>query len=138
MTRSDDDPRKRGKPRKGFGKDPSGEWKDYVDIPLSDSQKEGIKSDVLGGLRPDPTFVQAMLDIGYKLSFAPDGRGGGIIATATGKTDPCPNIGYSMSGRGPDVLGALAMLEYKVEDLCHWGAWLGEAEAESRQLKMWG
>ena len=129
---------RRGKPRRNFGKQYESDWLGFVDIVLSDDEKDRIKGDVDGGLVPAPTFIQALLDQGYKLSLSPDGRGGGVIATVTGAADGCLNQNYSLSGRGPDVVGALAMLEYKVENVCHWGHWLDAPEAHTNQLKLWG
>lgn len=138
MRTDDTDGRsRRGRKRQNFGKDASGEWIGFVDINLSEAEKEGVKGDVSEGLMPSPEILQELVSGGYKVTFAEDGRGGGVIATATGKRDDNPNRGYSLAGRGPDVLSALAMLEYKVESLCHWGCWLDLPVASSGQLSMW-
>ena len=137
-TDDNDGKSRRGRARKNFGKDTSGEWIGFVDITLSEDERERVKCDLEGGLLPSPGILQEMVDGGYKVTFVRDGRGGGCIATATGKGDDNPNRGYSLAGRGPDVAGALAMLEHKVVAVCQWGSWLESDVAQNRQLSLWG
>lgn len=113
---------KHGKKARSAANGSSPSWIGFVDISLSAQDKADLETwstdpvDVLG-------IVDALAGEGYKLSLSPDTEHNCVIATATGKTDACLNLGYSLSARGPDVSGALVCLWFKHTVLAKSGLW---------------
>lgn len=88
------------------------DWKGFIALELSDSQKTAAKV-----LRDDPERlfdnVFGAVDDLYKLSFSYDTYNGMYIASYTCKDAKSPNNGLTLSGRGGTLLGAMASLWYK-------------------------
>lgn len=110
--------RKRDKARSGADT----AWLGFVDITLTDADKASLSE---GHFEDSDAFdfMQELVDDGYKVTLSPDAAHSSCIATATGRLATNVNNGYSLSGRGPDVIGALAALAYKHINLCERGVW---------------
>ena len=108
-----------------------GPWLGFVDIVLSDEDKASLSS--MNFEDGDAfSFLEDMVEDGYKVSLSQDTAHDCYIAAATGSTDGNPNRGYTMAGRGPSLLGALASLAYKHRTLCQqgvWGNFIGSSES---------
>jgi hypothetical protein len=113
-------------------------WQGFVELPLSRVDKERLAA--LGDEDyPDVgTFLLEVLDDGYKVSFVKDERHSCVIATLTGKGDGCVNAGYSLSGRGPDLPGAILVLHFKHLVICESGIWVQHADARDNVADKWG
>lgn len=98
------------------------DWQGFVDIILSQGDKEKLASE---SLLPDDFVgvLEYFHQNGYKISFSPDKAHQCVIATITGVEDDCLNVGYSLSGRGPSIEKALAVLWYKHSVLASEGLW---------------
>jgi hypothetical protein len=114
--------RRNGKKRQNMG-NPSDSWKGFIDLPMPDALKERVKDDVASGQLDALRLVLDLLEDGYKLSITGDWAHHSIICAATGREDHCPNKGYTLSARGPEVLAALAMLHAKIYQLADAGRW---------------
>lgn len=99
------------------------EWHGFVDLPLSQADKERLADSVFSSEQV-VEFLEAATGQGYKLSITPDPEHGCTIATLTGVGSRNPNLGYSLSARGPDPVGALMAVSYKAEVIAEWGAWV--------------
>jgi hypothetical protein len=126
-----------GKKRANFGIK-TGDWQGFVDIPLNEGELAAVRDehehhamDLLG-------FLVACIDDGYKVSIAPHSRGASVIATLTGRDPECVNAGYSLSGFGPDVEGALLSVYYKHVVLCEKLRWADQPFTTRQQLSLWG
>jgi hypothetical protein len=97
-------------------------WLGFVDVQLSDDQKR-----LLSGITLEPedvfSFLEEMTEDGYKVSFSQDKAHSCFLAAATGQDPENPNYGYTLVGRGPSLIGAVAALAYKHRDLCDGGTW---------------
>ena len=125
-----------GKKRKSFGK-VTGDWQGFIDIPLKDADKERVQGDIGEGLFKLEEALLDFIEDGYKVSITGDYAHGAIIVAVTGRSEDCENKGWTLSGRGPDVLGATAVLWYKVYTLAEGGPWAAVA-AKENQLPLWG
>lgn len=110
-------------------------WQGFIDIPLSTEDKEALSS---VELLPDDFcgIVEWFVEGGYKLSFNADTAHNCVIAAATGMSDACLNQGWTTSGRGPNYIGALNSLYYKVHILAKDGLWSNVGEG--REKAAWG
>lgn len=116
----------------------SGDWKGFVDLPLTDAQKEHI-SRLEGDDLPDfSAFLVSVLADGYKFSAVMDEKHHCCIATLTGKSAGCLNSGFSLSARGPDFLSALLVLHFKHVVICEEQVWSGHGSVNENQLSLWG
>lgn len=127
---------KHGKERKGTGKRYTDGFLGFVDIPLSEHDKEALMGWTSEGAVNVADFLVTLMDEGYKFSLSMDVEHHSAIATATGKGDVCPNKGYALSARGPDALAAIVVLWYKLAQLSEWGAWTTDNGNGSRQMDM--
>lgn len=126
-----------GKTRKGFGKQGGGDFKGYVDIHLSATDKEEVQELAAGDTVDLVAFIEALSEDGYKFSLAADFEHSVCIATAIGKAKTNENFGYALSGRGPTPRDAIVVLWYKVAQMTNWGTWLAEGGEDSTQLPLW-
>lgn len=109
------------------------EWQGFADIVLSESDKEKLAAE---SLLPDDFVgvLEYFHSHGYKVSLSPDKAHSCIIATITGVEDDCLNVGYSLSGRGPNLEKAVAVLWYKHAVLAVEGVWANVASNRSGNL----
>jgi len=111
------------------------DFRGFIDIPLSEDDKASLaaanfeESDAF-------SFIEEMLEDGYKISISADPAHSSVIATAIGRGADNQNDGYALSGRGPDVLGGLASLAYKHITLCDRGIWTNRSD--STVASKWG
>jgi hypothetical protein len=111
---------KRG--QSGNGKRPTNDFLGFIDIQLSEADKASL--DRAHFESEDAfSFIEEMLEDGYKISISSDPAHKSVIVTATGRNSDDPNYGYALSGRGADVVGGLASLAYKHITLCERGSW---------------
>lgn len=128
----------RGSRRKNGLRDVSGEWKGFVDISLTGQEKEHLASLEQADYPDITAFLENVLSDGYKFSVTRDELHSCVIATLTGKGKGCPNAGYSLSARGPDLVGALLVLHHKHVVICEQLRWAEHGESSERQLSLWG
>ena len=128
----------RSKPRKVTGKRCSDGFLGFVDINLTDRDREELEAFNAPGAVDLEAFMLAVIEDGYKLSVVADPEHNSVIATMTGRHQHCPNKGYALSARGPNAHGALVALWYKQDTIAHWGLWADEADAvPDGQLPLW-
>lgn len=127
-----------GKRRNNGLKDHSGGWQGFVDITLSDEQKQHLAA--LGEEdRVDCwAFVLRCIEDGYKFSVTIDEKHSCAIATITGKTGQAVNSGFSLSARGPNADAAVLVLYFKHVVLCEEQRWDGHQSEDTNQLSLWG
>lgn len=124
--------------RKNGLKEHSGGWIGFVDIVLTQEQKEELGQNYR---MPDGRlldFLVEVLEQGYKLSFSPDELHQCVIATLTGKSPDCVNVGYSLSARGPSLIGSIEAIAFKHLEICKGGRWETASKIPSSQLSLWG
>lgn len=109
------------------------DWQGFVNITLSQADQEAIGS---AELLPDDFvgILAGLSELGYKVSFSPDKEHSCVICTATGVEDDCLNVGFSLSGRGPDISSALAVLWYKHDVLAQRGLWTNVGTSRAGNL----
>lgn len=129
--------KRKGTQRRGTENKFGSEWKGFVDIDLSADDRAGISELVQSGRFDAFEFVAGLLEAGYKFSLAGDVEHNSVVATATGRGSLNENEGYALSGRGPDAVGALASLYWKMVVVCAWGGWLEKADRAPGQLHLW-
>jgi len=110
-------------------------WLGFIDIALSDEQR-AIVSEMNFPDESALSFLEELCEDGYKISIVQDKQHKSYIATATGQHADNLNQGYSLSGRGPTVIGAVAALAYKHVQLCDRGVWANFAG--STTTSAWG
>jgi len=106
----------------GKGQRSANDFLGFVDIPLSEDDKASLDQAHFE-VEDAFSFVEEMVEDGYKISISSDAAHSCVIVTATGRNADDPNYGYALSGRGADVVGGLASLAYKHITLCERGAW---------------
>lgn len=84
----------------------------FARIELSDAEKEDYRA-LLDAGEFSVEVIQDWLDMGYKLSFSKDERGGGVVAVLTPIFQDVENAGLQLSGRAGHWANAVAVLEYK-------------------------
>lgn len=110
-------------------------WLGFVDIPLSDEQR-ALVSELNFSDESALSFMEEVCEDGYKVSIVQDTAHQSYIATITGQHADNLNKGYSLSGRGPTVVGALASLAFKHCDLCDRGIWTNFSGSSAKSA--WG
>lgn len=114
---------RRGKARQAEGQVA---WQGFVDVPLTDEDKASLAEGHFEAADAF-SFLEEMVEDGYKVSVSQDAKNSCYVASATGRRPDDPNNGYTLTGRGPDVVGSLASLAYKHITLCERGAWSNRA-----------
>lgn len=127
-----------GKPRKNGLAAHSGEWQGFVDLPLTDAEKDRLASAVEEDFPDVGEFLSECLADGYKFSAVTDEKHSCVIATLTGKSEGCENAGFSLSARGPDLERAVLVLYFKHVVVCERLRWAGHDEGRNNQLSLWG
>lgn len=135
---TEEEVKRNGNRRKNTASKWTESFRGFVDIPLSDADRQ-----ILIDLFPvEPmtyvTFLADLMQEGYKFSLTEDRAHGCVIATATGKSEGNKNEGLALSARGPGVEQAMLALRYKMGTLARWGAWTSEEVKGSTQLTLWG
>jgi hypothetical protein len=110
-------------------------WLGFVDIALSDEQRAFV-SEMNFTEESAFSFLEELTDEGYKVSFTADTAHKSFITTATGSNPDCLNKGYSLSGRGPTLIGSLASLAFKHVTICDRGIWSNAAGSTAKSS--WG
>jgi hypothetical protein len=114
----------------------TGDWQGFVDVSLDDNDRAIIQETLHASeFGPDEFLIDA-LEAGYKVSLSPDATHQCVVATLTGRSPHCPNVGYSLVARGPDIVGALCALDHKHTAICKRGKWLESGGAESKQMRL--
>lgn len=126
------EPRRKGK---GSTKQEKVTWLGFVEISLTEEDKAAIVDMPLND-KAAFDFIEGMVEDGYKVSFSEDTAHSSFIASATGQRPGNPNAGYTLAGRGPSVIGSLASLAYKHQQLCKQGDWT--AFVGSTTTSKWG
>lgn len=108
---------------KGKSNSKGGDWLGYVDLPLTDAERELIERSVDENQLDLLELLNMFLEEGYKVSFAITNQGKTIVVTLTGKLPECPNLGYSLSGFGPDLAGALQVVWFKHYHIANGESW---------------
>jgi len=110
-------------------------WLGFIDIALSDEQRA-----IVAELNfPDESAISFIVECtsdGYKVSIVEDPAHSCYIASLTGQHPDNVNKGFTLTGRGPTVLGALASLAYKHLTLCDGGLWSNFASSAAKSS--WG
>jgi len=110
-------------------------WLGFVDIALTDEQRAIVAESVFGD-EGALSFLQEMTEDGYKISVVEDPAHNCYVATATGSHPQNINCGYSLTARGPNVVGCLASLAYKHIALCDGGIWTNFSNSTTKSS--WG
>ena len=87
----------------------SSNWKGYVNWNITESQKEHVKEYAKSSTFDVPDLILRFIEEGYAVGFSWDGTSKCMRMTVTGKTAPCPNIGWALSLRHADVTRLVAM-----------------------------
>lgn len=124
--------------RKNAIKEHTNDWQGFVDVVLSDEDRERVKALAEQGEFDLWQYMKNWIEDGYKLSISPHNRGDTVIATLTGKSPDCVNLGFSMSAFGPGMEQALVALAYKHEIVCEGGVWANQSYTTRQQLTLWG
>jgi hypothetical protein len=116
-----------GKTKNGSKVAQNGAWKGFVDIPLSEVDKDKIRAmsdladDVMGNLVD-------LVERGLKVTLSLDDSQGTWIVSGTGKLPDDPNYGYTLVARGGSLVRAVNSLTYKVFELAQGGVWANVAQ----------
>lgn len=127
----------RGKRRPNTKSPYSDKFLGFVDIYVTDADREALTVYMQPGQVDLEGFIQTVLEDGYKLTVAGDYEHSCVVTTLTGRSDTCENKGYAMSARGPDAHSALVVLWYKHTVTAHWGKWTDESDVDPAQLPLW-
>lgn len=100
-------------PRAKAKKNDSPAWRGFVDCNLDTAMKAQAKSWILQNVEDIWSKVSALVDDGYKVSFALDRYHDAYQASLSYQVNGHANSGLTLSGRGPDMQGALGMLLFK-------------------------
>lgn len=99
-----------------------GDWKGFVNVPLSATDTIDVIEHATGGRSLDDTILEIVSE-GYKLSVSPLRGGDGFAVSVTGKEGSGANEGYTMTTfAGTPYRGVLATW-YKIYVVCEGGAW---------------
>lgn len=138
MPRKDAGDRRAGKTRANTGKRYSDDFLGFVDIDLTDGDREALEAWFQPNAVDVWAFLEDAVNDGYKFSLVVDLEHSSSIATLTGKGAGCENLGYALSGRGPNPLEATVVLWYKHAVLAHHGSWVDQGSTpDQRQLPLW-
>lgn len=106
------------------------EWKGYVNWSATAADKAAVV-DYMGSKGWDAHLViEQLVECGYSVSHAFDEKHKCVRASVTGKTPPCPNIGYTLSVRASSVERCMGLVGYYCFVLCESGDWLVEKNGE--------
>jgi len=108
----------------------NGDWKGYVNWSASQAEKARVAVYVDDPLWFEGDAIHNLVESGYSVSFAYDVMSKGIRIAVTGKTVPCPNIGYTLSIRASSVKRAVGLADYYCRIICESGDWLVDKQQE--------
>jgi len=94
--------------------------------PVPEEEKAEFKS-LMAADEFHPSFLDKCLAEGYDVTIGRDKRGNGILCCIRAELKELLDGGLILSGRGKDVLTAIAVCEYKATYLADENGW-GEAE----------
>lgn len=100
---------------KNVGKKPAGQMFDYVPLSLSKNDKAEFMVWLQANTQPIPDLLHHLVTEGYKVSLSGDLTHDAFVASLSINDKDHMNYGLIMTGRGPDLSGALHMVAYK-----HW------------------
>lgn len=96
-------------------------WKGFVNVEVPENQKDFVRS-----LREKPdilwTVILDLVEAGYKMSVTCDMKYSLYNLSLTCKNDKDVNNGYTLSGRGGSLVGAMASFVYKHQNILE-GVW---------------
>lgn len=89
-----------------------GDWKGFINIPLSDDHKNLIRTGAFS-LDEGLETIREMLAEGHKISVSLNREQNSVTAAATGVGEHCPNEGYTLSAFAADFTDAITVLAFK-------------------------
>lgn len=135
MSRYNDGTETRRRVRKA-PKEFDGGWQGFVDMHLTDEDRVALDG-YLARIGEDVwEHLETLVLDGYKVSITPVSDKSMVVVTLTGREKQNPNFGYSLTGRGPDLLGAMAAVLFKHVVVCEEGVWANLAPSRERQLPL--
>jgi hypothetical protein len=104
----------------------SDNWKGYVNWNPLASDRE-LVVEYMGSKGWDAHLViEQLVQEGYTVSHSWDDKSSCVRLSVTGKTQPCPNIGYTLSVRASSVERCVGLVGYYCFILCQGQDWLVE------------
>jgi hypothetical protein len=113
------------KPASGFDN-----WKGYVNWSPTVADKALVVEYMAVGSWDASAVIQQLCESGYTVSHSWDDKSGCIRVSVTGKTPPCPNVGYTLSVRASSVERGLGIVGFYCFVLCQSGDWLIDKAGE--------
>lgn len=104
--------RERKSPKQGAERRGKGDWKGFLEVELTATQKAELREMDLAVEFP-LSLIKTFVAQGYKLSFGLDKDEVTYRAALTDVDPVSPMCGYTLTGRGGDVDNAFASLLYK-------------------------
>lgn len=114
--------------RKSNPKGGSYEFKGFVNLKLTDADKEHIRT-ALEEQNTIEETLSPLIEDGYKISLRYDASNKCYLAAASPTDNEHTNAGYTLSARGPSLEGAVAALYYKINVIAEGGSWESAAVA---------
>jgi len=106
------------------------EWKGYVNWNPTAAEREKVLA-YMGHKNWTATGELATLnESGYTVSFSCEEGGSAYRVAVTGKTRPCPNIGYTLSIRASSHERLLGLVGFYCNIVCDHGDWLVDKKGE--------
>lgn len=126
-----------GKRRENTANRWGGDFKGFVDLPLTGDCRDRIAQAKAEGAIDWLAFFDQVLQDGYKFSLAYNSSLRSFIATLTGRDGSGANEGYALSGFGGTAEDSLLALWGKHCLISNWGAWVQAADSSTDQLPLW-
>lgn len=123
-------------PRGKTKKSATPEWKGFVDCNLDKALKQAFHAWCETAVIDPMVKVAELVDDGYKVSFSLDRYHDAYQAALSYQVNGHENSGLTLSGRGPDLNGALMMVLYKHLVVLE-GKWGGGTQ-RSKDTDPWG
>lgn len=113
-------PVKNGKTAEKF----NDEWKGYVNFSPDAKQREAIIALLGNGKYEIADYIRDLNESGYNVTFSYDEGAHCHRLAVTGKTQRCPNQGYTLSIRSSSPERCMGIAAYYISYLCESGDWL--------------
>jgi len=105
-------------------------WKGYVNWQPLAAEREMVEKYGNRSSFAVDEEISGLVESGYSVSFSHEEKTGAVRVAVTGKTKPCPNIGYTLSIRASSVARAMAVVGYYCFTICGGGDWLVEKNGD--------
>lgn len=105
-------------------------WQGYVNWSPTATDKEVVADRIGDGLWSAGSAIHSFLESGYNVSFSFEDGTGAVRVAITGKSKPCPNIGYTLSIRASSVDRCLGLAEQYCWHICQSGDWLIDKQSK--------